>query len=78
MGLRTCAPCDFYDTHMLWTLLGKDCNIEMLRKALDATCGKRGNLEKMTRWEWVLDEVEKRRADVRTRGQMRSEEPLCL
>lgn len=58
-GLANTRPRDFYDIHMLWTLRGKDCDIEMLRKALDATCGKRGSLERMTLWERVLDEVKK-------------------
>ena len=56
-GLANTRPRDFYDIHMLWTLCGKDCDIETLRKALDATCEKRGAVDRMALWEQVLDEV---------------------
>lgn len=57
-GLANTRPRDFYDIRMLWTLRGKDCDIETLRKALSATCEKRGSIERMTLWERVLGEVE--------------------
>lgn len=56
-GLANTRPRDFYDIRMLWNLRGKDCDVETLRKALNATCGKRGSADRMALWAQVLDEV---------------------
>lgn len=56
-GVVNTRPRDFYDIHMLWILHGRDCRIETLRKALDATCGKRGSSKRMALWDRVLGEV---------------------
>ncbi len=51
-------PRDFYDIHMLWRTRNAECDEEMLRMALVATCVKRGSEARMQRWKEVLDEVE--------------------
>ncbi len=56
-GIVNTRPRDFYDIRILWALYGKDCDLETLCKALDATCGKRGSAEAMAKWERVLEEV---------------------
>lgn len=56
-GLTNTRPRGFYDIHALWTLRNKDCDIRTLRKALGATCEKRGSKERMALWERVLNEV---------------------
>lgn len=48
---------DFYDIHLLWRTKNDSCDIPTLRKALKATCMKRGSTERIARWQVVLDEV---------------------
>ncbi|MCI7729863.1 nucleotidyl transferase AbiEii/AbiGii toxin family protein [Enorma burkinafasonensis] len=57
-GVASTRPRDFYDICTLWRLFGADCNVETLRRAVGATCDKRGSALRLSRWEQVLDEVE--------------------
>lgn len=56
-GVTNTRPRDFYDIHLLWRTKGGSCNMSTLRKALEATCAKRGSIERMAQWQSVLDEV---------------------
>lgn len=57
-GITNTRPRDFYDIHVLWSLHRGECDVGTLRRALDATCEKRGSSGRMVRWGQVLDEVE--------------------
>lgn len=57
-GVANTRPRDFYDIYMLWSLNSGNCEIETLRKALTATCEKRGSLDRMSQWERTLDEIQ--------------------
>lgn len=57
-GVASARPRDFYDICTLCRLFGADCNVETLRRAVGATCDKRGSALRLSRWEQVLDEVE--------------------
>lgn len=57
-GVTNTRPRDFYDIHVLWRLRCGECDVETLRRALEATCEKRGSSDRVARWGWVIDEVE--------------------
>lgn len=56
-GINNTRPRDFYDVHTLWRLKKDECDVDILRTALVATCEKRCSLEVVAHWEHVLDEV---------------------
>ncbi|MBR3315286.1 MAG: nucleotidyl transferase AbiEii/AbiGii toxin family protein [Atopobiaceae bacterium] len=56
-GVTNTRPRDFYDIHVLWRTKGKECDIQTLRNALEATCEKRRSAERIRRWERVLTDV---------------------
>ncbi len=56
-GVANTRPRDFYDVHMLGRLKARECKPATLRRAVEATCARRGSDARMAQWEQVLDEV---------------------
>ena len=50
-GVANTRPRDFYDIHVLMSAKSNCLNLEVLRDALESTCGKRGS------WANILDDV---------------------
>ena len=50
-------PRDFYDIHILYTLCGSECNMEILSQALRHTADKRGSFDAMKNYKKVIADV---------------------
>lgn len=48
---------DYYDIYELWHIRGNECDIALMRKALTATCEKRGSLDIIQDYREILDSV---------------------
>lgn len=56
-GIANTRPRDFYDIHILYTLRGSECNMEILSQALRQTASKRGSFDVMKNYEKVIANV---------------------
>lgn len=56
-GIANTRPRDFYDIHILYTLRGSECNMEILSRALRQTADKRGSFNVMKNYEKVIADV---------------------
>ncbi|MBQ2741199.1 MAG: nucleotidyl transferase AbiEii/AbiGii toxin family protein [Oscillospiraceae bacterium] len=52
-GIANTRPRDFYDIHILYTLRGSECNMEILSQALRQTADKRGSFGVMKNYEKI-------------------------
>ena len=50
-------PRDFYDIHILYLLRGAECDIRILRKALERTTDKRGSSKTLTIYPDIIAEI---------------------
>jgi predicted nucleotidyltransferase component of viral defense system len=64
-NIANTRPRDFYDIYILYTLRGSDCNLNVLKAALEETAKKRGSLS-------VLDQCESIIGDIRNNPRMQS------
>ena len=56
-GVANTRPRDFYDIHVLMNTKCDCIDMDVLRDALESTCGKRGSWVTITRWANILDGV---------------------
>ena len=56
-GAANTRPRDFYDIHILMNTKCDCIDMDVLRDALESTCGKRGSWVTITRWANILDGV---------------------
>ena len=56
-GVANTRPRDFYDIHVLMNTKCDYIDMDVLRNALESTCGKRGSWVTITRWANILDGV---------------------
>jgi predicted nucleotidyltransferase component of viral defense system len=64
-SIANTRPRDFYDIHILYTLRGHECDVIVLRQALDETCRKRGSQSVLIQYR---DTIEAIRSDAQMRG----------
>lgn len=50
-------PRDFYDIYILQKLCGDECNPKILKQALKQTATKRGSLNVLARYKFVIEEI---------------------
>jgi predicted nucleotidyltransferase component of viral defense system len=50
-------PRDFYDIHILYALRGAECDMAVLRQALEETARKRGSLPVMGRYRQIISDI---------------------
>ena len=50
-------PRDYYDIHILYALRGRECDKEMLRRALERTAAKRGSSHILTEYPEIMKEI---------------------
>ena len=51
-------PRDFYDVYLLYRLRANECDIEVLKHALERTTGKRGSSHILLQWESIIEKIE--------------------
>ena len=56
-NIANTRPRDFYDIHMLFALRGEDCDIVVLRQALDETVRKRGSQTVLTQYKDIVENI---------------------
>ena len=56
-GVANTRPRDFYDIHVLMNTKCDCIDMDVLRDALESTCGKRGSWVTIARWANILDGV---------------------
>ena len=56
-GIANTRPRDFYDIHVLMNTKCNCIDMNVLRDALESTCGKRGSWVTIARWANILDGV---------------------
>lgn len=50
-------PRDFYDIYILYTLRGNECNLSILKRALQETAKKRSSLMVLTEYQGIIDSI---------------------
>ncbi len=50
-------PRDFYDIYILYTLRGNECNLSILKRALQETAKKRSSLMVLTEYQRIIDSI---------------------
>jgi hypothetical protein len=63
-NIANTRPRDFYDLHVLYALRGFECDIGILRQALDETVNSRGSQSVFTHYQEII-------GNIRTNQQMR-------
>ncbi|QAT42157.1 nucleotidyl transferase AbiEii/AbiGii toxin family protein [Aminipila luticellarii] len=56
-NIANTRPRDFYDIHILYALRSSECNIPMLRQALDETANKRGSRAALGQYESIIESI---------------------
>jgi predicted nucleotidyltransferase component of viral defense system len=56
-GIANTRPRDFYDIFILWKLRGDEIKSDILKRALEQTCEKRGSHSAMNRYDSILSDV---------------------
>ena len=58
-NIANTRPRDFYDIYILYTLRESDCNLTILKAALDETAKKRGSLSALGQYESIMGDIRK-------------------
>jgi len=58
-NIANTRPRDFYDIYILYTLHGSECDLKILKVALEETAKKRGSLSVLERYESILADIQK-------------------
>jgi predicted nucleotidyltransferase component of viral defense system len=56
-NIANTRPRDFYDVYILYTLRGSECNLLILKAALEETAKKRGSLPILEQYENIVDSI---------------------
>lgn len=56
-GQANTRPRDFYDIHILYSLRGNECDINILRQALEQTAAKRGTADALRDYKEIIKSV---------------------
>ena len=56
-GQANTRPRDFYDIHILYSLRGNECDINILRQALEQTAAKRGSADALRDYKEIIKAV---------------------
>ena len=56
-GQANTRPRDFYDIHILYSLRGNECNINILKQALEQTAAKRGSADALRDYKEIIKSV---------------------
>jgi len=56
-NIANTRPRDFYDIHILYTLRGADCDMAVLRQALDETVNKRGSRTVLRQYSDIVESI---------------------
>ena len=56
-GQANTRPRDFYDIHILYSLRGNECDINILRQALEQTASKRGSADALRDYKEIIKSV---------------------
>ena len=56
-NIANTRPRDFYDIHVLYSLRGTECNIQILKQALYGTTGKRGSQSILSDYSDIIKEI---------------------
>ena len=56
-GQANTRPRDFYDIHILYSLRGNECDINILRQALEQTAAKRGSADALRDYKEIIKSV---------------------
>ena len=56
-SIANTRPRDFYDIHILYMLRGDQCDVDILKRALERTIQKRGNTQILTNYSAILTEI---------------------
>ena len=56
-GQANTRPRDFYDIHILYSLRGNECDINILRQALEQTAAKRGSADALRDYREIIKSV---------------------
>jgi predicted nucleotidyltransferase component of viral defense system len=57
-NIANTRPRDFYDIHILFALRGADCDMAVLRQALDETTGKRGSSSIIPQYREIIGSIQ--------------------
>jgi len=57
-NVASTRPRDFYDIHILYALRNADCNMEVLRQALDETTQKRGSSSVLLQYQEIIESIQ--------------------
>jgi predicted nucleotidyltransferase component of viral defense system len=58
-NIANTRPRDFYDIYILHTLRGADCNLKILKTALEETAKKRGSISVLNQYESIMGDIKK-------------------
>jgi predicted nucleotidyltransferase component of viral defense system len=64
-NIANTRPRDFYDIHILYALQGSECDITVLRQALDETTRKRGSMSVLAQYKEIIGQI---RQNLQMRG----------
>jgi len=56
-NIANTRPRDFYDVYILYTLHGVECDLEILKSALEETVKKRGSLSVISQYKGIIDDI---------------------
>ncbi len=56
-NIANTRPRDFYDIYILYTLRGSECDLKILKTALEETTKKRGSLSILSKYENIINDV---------------------
>lgn len=56
-NIANTRPRDFYDIYILYTLRGTDCNLKILKAALEETAVRRGSVSLLSRFESIMGDI---------------------
>jgi predicted nucleotidyltransferase component of viral defense system len=56
-NITNTRPRDFYDVHILYTLRGFECDMSVLKQALEKTASKRGSLSVLGRYKAIVGDI---------------------
>ena len=56
-NIANTRPRDFYDIHILYALRGADCDMAVLRQALDETVNKRGSRTVLRQYSDIVESI---------------------